>query len=97
MKLFGVLASPTSENSTFFAPMVWRTPSEQFHRKCTVPTGKHADSSVMVCGCFTLLAVGKLCVLHRNMERFNYRDILEENLFAINRPFKIVVRMGVHA
>ena len=76
MKFFGVLFDPTSENSTFFAPMVWRTLDEEFHRKRTVPTVKHAGGSVMVWGCFTRLGVGKLCVLHRMMERFDYRDIL---------------------
>ena len=52
-KLSRVLFGPTSENSTFLAPMVWRTPREEFDPKSTVSTVKHAGGSVMVCGCFT--------------------------------------------
>ena len=43
--------------------MVWRTPCEEFHPKCTIPTVKHGGSSVMIWGCFTCQRVGKLCVL----------------------------------
>ena len=68
--------------------MVWRTPREEFHPKCTVPTVKYAGGSVLVWGCFTRRGVGKLCVLHRIMDRFYYRDILEENLFPSIDHFK---------
>jgi hypothetical protein len=34
----------------------------------------------MVWGCFTNLGVGKLCILDRTMDRFYYRQILEDNL-----------------
>ena len=74
-KLSSVLFTPTSENSTFLAPIVWRTPREEFDPKCTVPTVKHGGGSVMVWGCFTRRGVGKLCVLDRIMDRFYYRDI----------------------
>ena len=68
--------------------MVWRTPCEEFDPKCTVPTVKHGGGSVMVSGCFIRRGVGKLCVLHRIMDRFYYRDILEENLFPSIDHFK---------
>ena len=61
-KLSSMLFGPTSENSTFLAPMVWRTPREQFHPKCTLPSVKHGDESVMVWGCFTRRRVEKLIV-----------------------------------
>ena len=61
--------------------MVWRTPHEEFDSKCTVRTVKHGGGSLMVWGCFTRRGVGKLCVLARIMDRFYYRDILEQNLF----------------
>ena len=53
------------------------------------PTVKHAAASVIVWGCFTCLGVGKLCVLDRIMDRFDYRDILEENLFPSIDHFKL--------
>ena len=85
-KLSSVLFGPTSENSTFLAPMVWRT---EFHPKCTAPTVKHAAGSVMVWGCFTRRQVGKLCVLHRIMNKFYDRDILEQNLLPSIDHFKM--------
>ena len=68
--------------------MVWRTPREEFHPKCAVPTVKHGGGSVMVWGCFTGRGVGKLCVLGRIMDRFYYRDILEQNLLPSIHHFK---------
>lgn len=60
--------------------MVWRNRNEEFDPKCTVPTVKHGGGSVMVWGCFTKKGVGKLCILDRTMDRFYYRQILEDNL-----------------
>ena len=68
--------------------MVWRTPREEFDLKCTVPTVKRGGGSVMVWGCFTRRGVGKLCVLDRIMDRFYYRDILEQNLLPSIDHFK---------
>ena len=45
-----------------------------------MPTVKHGGGSAMVWGCFTKKGVGKLVVLDRTMDRFYYRQILEENL-----------------
>ena len=69
--------------------MVWRTPREEFNPKCTIPTVKHGGGSVMVWGCFTRQGVGKLCVLDRIMDRFFYRDILEQNLLPSINHFKL--------
>ena len=68
--------------------MVWRTPCEEFDPKCTVPTVKHGGGSVMVWSCFTCRGVGKLCVVDRIMDRFCYRDILEQKLFPSIDHFK---------
>ena len=57
--------------------MGWRTPREEFDRKCTIRTIKQDGGSVMLWSCFTRQRVGKLCVLDRIMDRFYYRDILE--------------------
>ena len=69
--------------------MVWRTAREEFDPKCTIPTIKHGGGSVMVWGCFTHQRVGKLCVLDRIMDRFYYRDILEQNLQPSINHFKL--------
>ena len=69
--------------------MIWRTPREEFDPKCTIPTVKHGGGSVMVLGCFTSLRVVKLCVLDRIMDRFYYRDILEQNLQPSINHFKL--------
>ena len=71
-KLSSVLFRPTSENSTFMAPMVWRTPCEEFDPKYRVPTVKHGGGSVMVCGYFTRRGDWKI---NRIMDRFYLRDI----------------------
>ena len=88
-KLSSVLFGPTSGNSTDGNVMVWRTPREEFDPKCTVPTVKHGGGSVMIWGCFTRRRLGKLCVLHRIMDRFYYRDILEQNLLLPIDHFKL--------
>ena len=66
--------------------MVWRTPHEELDSKCTIPTIKHDDV-------FTEAAysqrVGKLCVLDCIMNRFYYRDILEQNLQPSINHFKL--------
>ena len=72
--------------------MVWRTPHEEFDLKCTIPMVKHGDGSVMVWGCFTCQRVGKLCVLGRVIDRFYYRDILEQNLQPSINHFKLSQR-----
>ena len=50
--------------------MISRTPREEFDPKCKIPTIKHGNGSIMVCGCFTRQEVGKLCVLDRIMDSF---------------------------
>ena len=42
--------------------MIWRTPREEFDPKCTIPTIKQGDGSVMIWDCFTRQKVGKVCV-----------------------------------
>ena len=60
--------------------MVWRTAGEEFDPKCIIPTVKHGAGSIMVWSCFTRQRVGTLCVLDHIMDRFYYRNILEQNL-----------------
>ena len=60
--------------------MVWRSTMEEYDPKCTVPTVKHNDGSVMVWACFSRSSVGNLCFIEGNMDRFLYREILRKNL-----------------
>ena len=60
--------------------IVWRTTEEEFDPKCIVPTTKHGGGSVMVWGCFARNGVGTLCFIDSVMDRFRYREILQENL-----------------
>ena len=63
--------------------MVWRSRDEEFDPSCTMPAVKYGNGSVMVWGCFTKKGVGKLYILDRTMDRFYYRQILEENLLPL--------------
>ena len=69
--------------------MVWRTLCEEFDPKCTIPMVKHGHGLVMVWGRFICQRIGKACVLGRIMDRFNYRDILENNLQPSINDFKL--------
>ena len=69
--------------------MVWRTPREESDLKYTIPTIKQGGGSVIVWAYFTCQGVGKLCVLDCIMDRFYYRDILEQNLQSSINHFKL--------
>ena len=69
--------------------MVWRILHQQLDAKCTVPTVKHGDGSVMVWGCFIRRGAGKVCVLSRIVNTFYYGDILEQNLQSSINHFKL--------
>ena len=58
--------------------MVWHTAKETFDSQCIIPTVKHGRDSVRVWGCFTRRESRKLHILDRTMDRFYYREILEE-------------------
>ena len=53
------------------------------------PQSSIAVISVVDWGCFTRHRVGKLCVLDRIMDRFYYREILEQNLQPSINHFKL--------
>jgi len=60
--------------------MVWRSTTEEYDPKCTVPTVKHNGGSVMIWGCFSRHGVGSLWFIEDIMDRFCYREILQKNL-----------------
>ena len=60
--------------------MVWRSTTEEYDPKCTVPTVKHNGGSVMAWACFSRTGVGNLCFIEGSMDRFLYREILRKNL-----------------
>ena len=74
--IFGrMLFDPTSENSNLSGSdgkaMIGRTPHEAFNRKCTTPTVKHGDDLRLFHPSESWKTV---CI----MDRFDYRDILEQ-------------------
>ena len=69
--------------------MIWRTLGEESDPNCTIPMIKQGGGSVMIWGCFTRQEIGKLCVFDRIIDRFYYRDILEQNLQPSINHFKL--------
>ena len=52
---------------------VWRKPG-------TIPTVKHGGDSIMLWGCFSAVATGRLVRIEGKMKREKCREILDENL-----------------
>ena len=69
--------------------MVWRSKSEEFSPRCTVPTVKYQGGSVMAWGCFSRRGVGNLHFIEGTMDRFVYREILENNLIQSAKKLAI--------
>ena len=61
--------------------MVWRTPKEELHPKCTVPTVKYRGGNVKCWDCFSSCGVGNLVFIDESMAGEVYRDILQKKLF----------------
>ena len=61
--------------------MVWQTPKEDLHPKCTVPTLKYGGGNVKCWGCFSSCGVGNLVFIDGNITGEVYCDILQKNLF----------------
>jgi hypothetical protein len=57
---------------------VWRKPD-------TIPTMKHAGSSIMLWGCFSAAGTGRLVRIEGKMNGAKYREILDENRFQTLR------------
>ena len=69
--------------------MVWRSVNEEFDPKCIRPTVKHGGVSLMVWGCFSRHGTGNLFFIDGIMDRFKYREILQQNLFQSAQKLKI--------
>lgn len=59
---------------------VWRKPNTAMDPKNLIPTVKHGGGSVMVWGAVAASRVGNLVFVEGNMNRFQYKSILEQNL-----------------
>lgn len=59
---------------------VRRPKNQRFNPKYTCPTVKHGGGSVMVWGCFSGFGIGPLHKIEGNMDRFQYKDILENQM-----------------
>ena len=61
--------------------IVWRTPKEEYDKKCLVSTVKHGGGNVKVWGYFAWNDVENLVFIEGNMTGEMYKNILDENLF----------------
>ena len=69
--------------------MVWRTPKEEYDKKCTVLTVKHAGGNIKVWGCFAWNGVGNLVFIKGNMTGEMYKNILHENVFQPSKKLQL--------
>lgn len=60
--------------------VVWRKPNTQLNKENLCPTVKHGGGNVMVWGCMAANGVGKLQFIDTTMDKFQYLNILNENL-----------------
>lgn len=63
---------------------VWRKPGTTHHLSNTTPTVRHAGSSIVLFGCFSVAGTGTLVRVKGKLNRAKYRDILNENLVQSN-------------
>ena len=61
---------------------VWRKPG-------TIPTMKHGGGSIMLCGCFSAAATGRLVKIEAKMNRAKYREICDENLLQSAQDLRL--------
>lgn len=59
---------------------VWRRPNEEFEIQNLNSTVKHGGQSVMVWGCMSAAGVGNLAFIEGNMNKYDYINILKNNL-----------------
>lgn len=61
---------------------VWRKPNTALDPKNIIPTVKHGGGNVIVWGAIPSSGVGRLVFVEGNMDRYQYKNILEQNLKA---------------
>ena len=60
--------------------LVWRKPNTAYNEKNLITTVKHGGGGVMVWGCMAASGIGELVFIEGNMDKFQYLNILKENL-----------------
>ena len=59
------------------------------HPENTIPTVKHGEGSIMLCGCCSSAGTGKLVRIEGKMDGDKYREILEGILFQSSRDLRL--------
>lgn len=67
--------------------VVMRPNGQRFNPKYQTPTVKHGGGNVMVWGCFSRDGVGPLIRIEDTMDRFVYKDILENHMLPHARHY----------
>ena len=68
---------------------VWRNPNTAHRPEHTIQTVKHGGGSIMLWGCFSSTATGKLVRTEGKMDGAKYREILEENLMQSAKDLRL--------
>uniref|UniRef100_A0A8C7G831 Transposase Tc1-like domain-containing protein n=1 Tax=Oncorhynchus kisutch TaxID=8019 RepID=A0A8C7G831_ONCKI len=68
---------------------VWRKKKEEYYPKNTIPTVKHGGGNIILWGCFSAKATGRLHRIEGRMDGAMYRKILANNLLPSVRALKM--------
>jgi hypothetical protein len=62
---------------------VWRIPGERYLPACVLPTVKLGGGGITVCRCFSWNGLGRIVILHRNLNAEGYKGILTRYVLSM--------------